>query len=471
MEPPARQPLPGSLGAGSIVLMVVAAAAPPTVVAGSVPLGIGLGNGAAFPATFLGCFAILLFFAVGYCAMSRHVPNAGAFYAYVQHGLGQAPGLGAAFLALVTYTAVQLAVYGYLGASVDALVQHWGGPALPWWLWAGAALAAVAVLGYRHIELSSRVLGVLLTCEIGVVIVFDVVVAASGGASGLSTAFLQPGAVVSGSLGIGIMFAIASFIGFEATAVFRHEARDPERTVPRATYISLLLIAGFYTLSSWAVASAWGDGEAIAQAQGDPGNMLVMTVSEYLGPVGAELTQVLLVTSLFAALLSFHNVLARYCHALGGTGALPAVCGRTHHRHGSPHAASLVQSASAAVLLIVFAAAGMDPVTQVFSWMAGSATVGVLSLMVLTCLAVLAFFRRSRADTRAWHTVIAPVLGLTGLLGCLVLTIVNFPTLISGSPGIAVVIGAVLLGSFAAGALLPTFRRSVPGPVAVRESL
>ena len=43
----------------------------------------------------------------------------------------------------------------------------------------------------------------------------------------LSTAFLKPGEVVSGSLGIAIMFAIASFIGFEATAVFRDEAHNP----------------------------------------------------------------------------------------------------------------------------------------------------------------------------------------------------------------------------------------------------
>lgn len=123
--------LTGSLGAGSIVFMVVAAAAPLTVVAGSVPLGVALGNGAAFPATFVLCCVVLLLFAVGFCAMSRHVPNAGAFYAYVREGLGRAPGLGAAFLALVTYTAVQLAVYGYLGAALDGLVQHYGGPALP----------------------------------------------------------------------------------------------------------------------------------------------------------------------------------------------------------------------------------------------------------------------------------------------------------------------------------------------------
>jgi amino acid transporter len=180
---------------------------------------------------------------------------------------------------------------------------------------------------------------------------------------------------------------------------------------------------------------------------------------------------VLLVTSLFAALLSFHNVLARYFFALGGSGALPAACGRSHPRHRSPHIGSTVQSVSALVLVALFALIGLDPVTQVFAWMAGTATLGVLALMALTCLAVLVFFRRTRADVRPWQTVVAPVLGLLGLATFLFLTITNFPTLIGGSPGLAAAIGAVLVVFFAAGVLWALARRSptvpsAPAPVA-----
>lgn len=447
--------LSGRLGVGSIVFMVVAAAAPLTVIAGTVPLGLAAGNGPAFPTTFAICCGILLLFAVGFCAMSRHVPEAGAFYAYVQRGLGHAPGLGSAFLALVTYTAVQLAVYGYIGAVIDGLVQHYGGPVVPWFVWSVLVLAIVGALGYRHIELSGKVLGVLLVAEVAIVLVFDAVVVGRGGGSdaGLSTAFLQPPQVVSGSLGIAIMFAIASFIGFEATAVFRDEARDPERTIPRATYLALILIGVFYTLSSWSVVSAWGDAAAVEAAGADPGNMILTTIANTLGPVGGDVAQILLVTSLFAAILSFHNVLARYFFALGNSRALPAACGRSHPRHASPHVASLTQSVSALVFVVVFAIAGMDPVAQVFAWMAGTATLGVLALMALTCVAVLVFFRRTGVDSRPWHTVVAPVLGLAGLLVCLWLTVSNFPTLIGGSSGLAAGIGAVLVLAFVLGAV------------------
>jgi amino acid transporter len=264
------------------------------------------------------------------------------------------------------------------------------------------------------------------------------------------------------------MFAIASFIGFEATAVFRDEAVDPERTIPRATYLALVLIGAFYTLSAWAVVSAWGDTEAVAQAGADPGNMLLTTITDTLGTVGGDIAQVLLVTSLFAAILSFHNVLARYIFALGGTGALPTACGRSHAVHGSPHIASFTQSGTALVFVAVFALAGMDPVTQVFAWMAGTATLGVLALMALTCLAVLVFFRRTRIDHRPWQTVVAPGLGLAGLLVCLWLTISNFSTLIGGSAGLATAIGSVLVVFFVAGAVwsarpVPTVAPVSPG--------
>ena len=125
--------------------MVVAAAAPLTVVAGTFPIGIAAGNGAAFPASYIVCTAVLLLFAVGFTAMARHIRGAGAFYTYIAHGFGRHVGLGAAFLALLSYTAVQGGVYGYVGASMNELVTSHGGPAVPWYLY---ALVMMAVVGH-----------------------------------------------------------------------------------------------------------------------------------------------------------------------------------------------------------------------------------------------------------------------------------------------------------------------------------
>ncbi|MFJ2829331.1 APC family permease [Streptomyces sp. NPDC087263] len=462
--PPA---LRGSLGTASIVLMVLAAAAPLSVVGGSVPLGIALGNGAAFPAAFVVCCVVLLLFAVGFCAMARYVKEAGAFYAYVDKGLGRRVGLGSAYLALVTYTAIQAAVYGYIGVALDSLVQSYGGPHLPWWTWAGAVAVVVGVLGCRQVDLSGKVLGVLMVGEVGIVLVLNAAVLVRGGDHGLSTALVSPDRLTSGAPGLAVTFAIAGFLGFEATAVFRDEARDPDRTIPRATYLALVLVGAFYALSSWALISAWGDEEAVAEAGRDPENMLMATVHRYLGSSAEHLAQVLFVTSLFACILSFHHVIARYVHSLADRGALPARLGRAHARHHSPHVASLAQSASAAVLIAVFALAGLDPITEVFTWMGGLASAGVDVLMLLTCAAVLVFFRRSAADSRRWQTLWAPALGGLGLTVLLVLTVLNFPLLIGGSAAFA----TLLLGLLPAAFVLGWARRHrVPAPAELPAS-
>lgn len=447
--PPHR--LAGRLGPTAIVFMVVAAAAPLTVVAGTFPIGIAAGNGAAFPASYVVCTAVLLLFAVGFTAMARHIRGAGAFYTYVAHGFGRHVGLGAAFLALLSYTAVQGGVYGYVGAALDELVTGHGGPAVPWYLYALAMMAIVGTLGYRHIELSGKVLGVLLVCEVGIVLVINAAVIGRGGAEGLSTAVLHPGNFFSGAPGIALIFALAGYIGFEATAVFRDEARDPERTIPRATYVALLLIGGFYALSSWVMVSAWGDDAAVTAAADSPATMLTDTATRYLGSVAGDLVQIFLITSLFAALLSFHNVLARYIFALGNSRALPVRCGRSHVRHASPHIASALQTVSALVLVVVAVLAGLDPVAEVFTWFVGAASVGIVVLMTLTSAAVVVYFRRTRLDSRLWHTVIAPGLGFLGLAVLSVMTAVNLPLLVGGSGTLAAVIGVLLAGAFLGG--------------------
>lgn len=464
--------LSGSLGVGAIVFMVVAAAAPLTVVAGTVPIGIAAGNGAAFPASYVACTVVLLFFAVGFTAMARHVDAGGAFSTYVARGLGRPAGVGSAFLALVSYAAVQLAVYGFIGSAVDVLVTDHGGPDLPWGAWSVAVMVVVALLGYRHIELSGRVLGVLLVAEVAIVMVLNVVVLARGGGEeGLASTTFDPSAFASGAPGIALIFAVAGYIGFEATAIFRNEARDPDRTIPRATYAALLLIGGFYALSAWALVSWWGDEGAVARAVADPGTMLGETATTVLGGFGGDVVEVLLVTSVFAAILAFHNVISRYLHTLGDPASevavLPAALGRAHAHHGSPHVASLTTSVVGAVLLAGCLAFQLDPVLEVFTWFAAVSVVGLVALMLLTSVAVVAYFRRHPGLATPWQSVVAPGVAICGLAAFAWMTVDNLDLLVGGSATVANCFTALLVGAFAAGLLLALAvrRQAVPDPV------
>jgi amino acid transporter len=449
--------LRGNLGVASIVFMVVAAAAPLGVIGGVVPLGIASGNGAGFPATFIAATIVLLFFAVGFTAMTPYVEEAGAFFSYVRKSLGFPTGIGIAFVAVVSYLAIEAGVYGLLGPAGASIVELFGGPTIPWWAFALVAFAVTTYLGYRNINLSSKVLAVLLTAEIAIVAVLDfVIVVQGGGEHGLSTGIVNPHAILSGSLGIGLLFAIISYVGFEATAIFRDEARDPERTIPRATYVSLILIGVFYAITSWALISGWGDEEALTKATDSGSTFLGDTAQRYIGTVGADVITVLYFTSLFACILSFHNVVSRYIFALSQRDVLPASLSRPHDKHGSPHLASLWISGVVAISVILAVVFKLDPAAQFYTWFAGATTVGIVILLIATSVAVLAYFRNDRRGHSQWRVRIAPSLGLIGLLGSLILILANLKDLVGGSSILAWVIVGLLVVAFAAGAVIGT---------------
>ncbi len=358
------QRLSGHLGTVGVVFMVVAAAAPLTVIGGNMPLAMGLGNGAGAPMGFLIAALVLLVFSIGFVTMTPHVPEAGAFFSYVTVGLGKRMGMGIAVVALIAYTAIQVGIYGYIGWAIGDTVRFYSGPEIPWPVYAFVIVAIVALLGYRHIELSAKVLGVALALEIGIVLILDLVIVARPGPSGLTLASFQPDVFTQGTLGIAVLFALTGFIGFEATAVFRDEARDPEHTIPRATYAAVLIIGGFYALTCWAFVVAIGPDQVTEVAQrtlsGDA-NMLLDTTDDTLGRVGRDIVNVLLLTSLFACVLSFHNVIARYQFVLAGRGLLPRRLGAVHSTHNSPAFSSVVQTVTAAVIVLLLALFGVDP--------------------------------------------------------------------------------------------------------------
>ncbi|MGJ8526340.1 putative amino acid permease YhdG [Halomonadaceae bacterium LMG 33818] len=452
--------LKGSLGTGSIVFMVIAAAAPLTVVGGNAPIIFASGNGAGAPVGFVIASIVMLMFAVGFVTMTPHVKEAGAFFSYVTLGLGQRMGLGTAFLALVTYTAIQAGIYGYMGWAVNDFVHHvLGGPLIPWWVYTFASIALVAFLGYRHIDLSSRFLGIALVLEIAVVMVTDLAVLWHGGAHGINAdSFTPHEALLNGGLGVAILFAMTGFIGFEATAVFRDEARHPEVTIPKATYLAVIIIGVFYTFSTWALVIGNGVnqvGSVAQQTLDGNANLIMDTAQVYAGSVVRDSMQVLLLTSLFACVLSFHNVLTRYKLNLSKQGSLPVKLSHIHHHHHSPSFASLVQTITAVVIMCACVLFKLNPLVQVFGYMAGISTLGIVLLMLLTTLAVLRFFKQNPALVKGkqWHTRIAPNMAGIMLLTCLWLVLDRFTMVTGGSIEISIALAAVPFIAFIIGAL------------------
>ncbi len=426
---PASRRLTGNLGTFSIIFMVIAAAAPLTVVGGVMPGAFLVGNGIGLPITFVVVAGILMLFSVGLISMSKHVPGSGAFFTYISHGLGRTPGVAASWLAVLTYTTVQASVFSLLGGTISSSIVMIGGPDVPWWVFAFVAIVIVGVLGYRHIELSSKVLFIALGGELIVGLVLVLVVMVTGGAEGISFGSFSLANILSGSPGIALMFAVASFIGFESAVVYRSEVRNPDRTIPRATLGSAAIIGIFYALTAWALVLGAGESNLIDMAAEDPGALLTRITDTYLGPVGSIIATVLLIGSMFAAALSLHNVLARYFHTMSNSGLLPNALGEVHPKHGAPHKAALTQVTIAGIIMIGIVISGLDPIA-VLSLFAGIGTIALVLLMAATSISAIAYSLRNRTERNAWKAWIAPLLGFLGLATLAVLILSNVPLMV-----------------------------------------
>ena len=427
----AQQPaLRRTLTTGRIVFLVVAAAAPMSGVVGSVPLAYAIGNGSGVPATFVLAGLTLLCFSVGYAAMSRRIVSTGGFYTYIGRGLGRPLAVAGGFTALLAYTATVAGVAGALGYFAE-LVAAAHGLYLPWTLATGAALALTAVMGYRQIDLSARLLAVLTLSEAVILLALTTAIGVRKGTHAFPAISFQPHTVLAPGLGVALMFALISYVGFEAAAQYGEESHNPTRSVPIATYASVALITAFFTITSWAGVGAIGPGRLTGTASHQLGDLFFRLSDSYLGTAVTSVMQVLLCTSLFGALLGLHTAANRYLYVLGRERVLPASLGHVHPGHRSPHRASVVLSLVTAAICAAFALAGAHPYTSLATTMLGLGTVGIVSLQAAVAASVIAFFR-TRPDRHWWRTLLAPLVATCALVAALVLLLNNFP-LVTGS--------------------------------------
>ncbi|MGV9479697.1 APC family permease [Gordonia aichiensis] len=432
-----------ALGAPSIAFMVIAAAAPLTVMAGVAPLALAIG-GVGAPVAYLAAGVAFAVFAVAFMAMTRATGGKGAFYSYITLGLGRVAGLASGFLAIVSYNALQIGVYGLLAVQTQDAISRLFGVDIPWPVLALVAIAIVWFVGRRGIDVGAKFLGVLLALETGILAVLAVAILVQGGAHGIEFSTFTPHAVFAPGMAGVLAFAFAAFMGFESTALYRSEARDPDRSIPRATYWAVGFMAVFYCFIVWAIVQAFGAAQ-VQQAAGESvADLFFSAMTTYVGTWATDVMSLLIVTSALASQLAFHNAINRYTYALARDGALPRVLDRTHPVYKSPSRAGNLQTAIAAVVVVAFGLAGADPYYQLLLVLNTPGVVGIIALQVITSLAVVSYFVRKKFVRAERVGVIAGVLS-TALLGlALGLLVANIGLLTSmGTAANAALVGSV----------------------------
>ena len=436
----------GAVGLSGVLFMALANAAPITAMTGNVPIAAAYGNGTGAPAGFLVATIVLTLFTVGYVAMARHITTAGAFYGFVSHGLGQVWGMATGVLATMAYIVFEGSLIGIFSFFANDALNKWFSVDVNWLLIALIGIVLVGLFGYYDINIAAAVLGFFLVCEVLLLAALGLsVLLKGGGPDGLLLSSINPlnafrglpegggvgvkvgnAALPAGSAAIGLFFAFWSWVGYETTAVYGEESRNPRRIVPRATLIAVVGLGLFYTFVSWMVIAGNGVKGSIDQAANNSIGMFTDLAQANLG--GSWITYIylfLIVSGSFACALAFHNAASRYMYAIGRE--LPGLrrsLGATHGTHHSPHIASIVQSVITIILTVGFyllSPKGSDATQGGYIYEYGLlallGTMAILIVQSICSLAVIWYFHVKKTHPgNIVTTGIFPGLGGLGML-------------------------------------------------------
>ncbi|MBE8476579.1 APC family permease [Streptomyces justiciae] len=441
-EKPTREPVTptrevhrlkaNSVGLVGVVFMAVATAAPITAMTGNLPIAVGFGNGTGAPAGYLFATLVLTVFSVGYVAMARRITAAGAFYGYISHGLGRIAGMASGMLAVLAYVVFEASIVGVFSYFAKTTVDDQLGVDLPWIVYAAAMLLVTAALAYFDINLTAKALGVMLIAEIAVLFaVATAVLLHGGGPDGIPMEPINPKNAFTGtSAGLGLFFAFWSWVGFESTAMYGEESKDPKRVIPRATLISVVGVGLFYIYVSWMTIAGNGLAGSVKISSGtSPLDLFFDPAHSFIGAWAVDAFQWLLITGSFACGMAFHQCAARYLYAIGREGFLHPALGHTHAKHGSPYIASFVQSVIAVALVAAFWLTGQDPYIHLYTLLAILGTMAILIVQTLCSFAVIGYFRKHHPEDRHWfRTFTAPLLGGIGMIAVVGLLVTNLDT-------------------------------------------
>jgi amino acid transporter len=455
--------LAGNMGVLQLAFTVLAYNAPVVVFLGYMPVTILLGNGIGTPVAYLVCAVIVGLLAAGLIAIAKRLDSPGGFYSFITAGLGKVVGLGAGYAAIACYYSALLGGYALGGVGASSLVHDvFGGPQISWWVWALGLFVIASTLGYFSIELSAKVLTVFLVVEVALMVFYDAGVIAHLGLDAFQLNSFEPSNVWSGSIGIAILFGVGLFGGFEATVIFRDEVRDPQKTIPRATYLVVVLLGVMYAFTAWMFINSYG-AQAIMAAVEDPTGAATSSVAKYAGTLAFDLATILLVTSSFALIIAAHNIASRYAFNLSADGILPQSLSAVHRKHSSPHRASLAISALSLVGLALLIASQSDP-NMLYARLAGGYAYSALVLFLLVAIAITVYLIRHRGPNGEGVLI---AVGTAASAGVMVFALwvgtVHFDLLTGATGTVALVILAIIWGLIVTGMVTAAvYRRTRP---------
>ncbi len=436
-----------------------------------VPLVVGItsvtGDGAGTGAALSVVIATIGVFGLGWiiAEYTKKVQSAGSLYDYVTDGLGGRVGAASGWLYYLGIIALGSGILVMIGGVVhDTLISEGLSSVMPYWGWDLLLFVIVGSIVYLGVALSTRVQLALAVISVTVILIFSIyVIVKSGGLHHIGKGFTIHGSP-NGFKGVmfGVLYGVLLFTGFETSANLGEETENPGRNIPRAIIFSILAIAVFYVIGTFAQISGFHFNlTALGKQAGGP--LFALGSPSAMGGYGStlirRLVELVVVLDMIAVLIGATVSASRGIFALSRDERLPKAMGSVSRR-GTPLGSSVSVLAIYALVIVltltttVFALPNMPEYVSFFSW---NSTFGGFALVLIYLLVAVGALRGLKTSSRAKLYTAVTVGGVVGL-GAVYGAIYKVPAPTIWAPWAAVVILLVSLLVAAAMKIAPSGR-------------
>ena len=345
---------------------------------------------------------MLLFVALNLNQFASRLTGSGSMYQYICKGLGNVTGGLGGWALIWAYLGISIAgITGFTTFAQTLLAMV--GINCPAILLFVACIAVSGFCAWKNVALSAKVMLILEGVSIVLITLLCLVALGFHGFT-VDTTQLAPSSFNMGNLGLGVVVAVFSLVGFESCTAFGDEARNPLKSIPWAVIVSLIIAGVFFVFVTYVeVLATHGNNPTLDQLTA-PLNTIAGLV--HMPWLAAPLSACAMV-SFFALNLSCLNAGARVIYIMGQQGLFHKFTADSHHINETPHIAVFIMGALSFGLPTFCAIKGLA-VGDMFNDAGTMAAFGFIVAYILVTIAA-PLYVKSLGQLKPMHIVIAAV--------------------------------------------------------------
>jgi amino acid transporter len=363
--------------------------------------------GFASPLVVVIAFVASLCCASSIAEFARRLPSTGSLYTYNSRGLGMTGGFLTGWMMIAAYALYAPAGVALTSAYASLLLATVVHVTIASWALFLVIVAAVVLVAYLGIAISSSLDLLLAAGEIAVIAALAITILVKTGSGHFSAAVFSPASSPHGQLSDitnAMIYGISAFAGFEASAALGEEARNSRRSIPAGTIAVVVVTGIFYLLV--VLAETFGAGRhGITGLTRQPSPLGYLT-SRYWSPSVLWAIDLVVVLTGLGFVIAVFNAAIRILFAMGREQVLPGSLARLSGRHTPVIAIGCAAVVTLALGLPLTYAEG-GPAT--FRYLAGAAALSIVLIYLAVNIAAIRAFRTEFRDQfRVWQHLVLP---------------------------------------------------------------